>query len=151
VKTGLDARKETATVDIAIRTFLANAVVWGGFMLAASAAYADPVGECQKVTATQVETGQCLEDTLTTVDAVLDSAFASAQAAADEIDSVTGRPAARPALERAQSAWFEFRNINCLVPAAMAAGASGSGHFTVGCQIEMARARTEELQATAHR
>jgi uncharacterized protein YecT (DUF1311 family) len=119
-------------------------------MLAVSAAYADPVAECQKITATQVETGQCLEDTLATVDAVLDSAFTSAQASADEIDTVTGRPGARQALERAQSAWFDFRNVNCLVPAAMAAGASGSGHFTLGCQIEMARARTEELQAMAH-
>jgi uncharacterized protein YecT (DUF1311 family) len=138
-------------VDFVTRTLLAIPVVSAALMVAASAAYADPVAECQKVTATQIETGQCLEDTLTTVDAVLDSAFANAQAAADEIDTVTGRPAARQALERAQSAWFEFRNINCLVPAAMAAGASGSGDFTLGCQIEMARARTDELQAVAHR
>ena len=138
-------------MTIFTRTLLAIAVVSGSLMLAVSAAYADPVAECQKVTASQVETGQCLEETLTTVDAVVDSAFGSAQAAADELDAVTGRPAARQALERSQNAWFEFRNINCLVPAAMAAGASGSGDFTVGCQIEMARARTEELQAMAHR
>jgi uncharacterized protein YecT (DUF1311 family) len=99
------------------------------------------------ITASEIETGQCLQDTLTTVDAVLDTAFGNAQEAADELDAVTGRPAARQALERAQRAWFEFRTINCLVPAAMAAGASGSGHFTLGCQIEMARARTNELQA----
>ena len=37
------------------------------------------------------------------------------------------------------------------VPAAMAAGASGAGHFTQACQIEMARARTDELQVMTHR
>ena len=79
-----------------------------------------PVAECQKITSTEIETAQCLQDTLTTANAVLDSAFASAQAAADELDSVTGRPVARQALERSQSARSDFRNVNCLVPAAMA-------------------------------
>jgi uncharacterized protein YecT (DUF1311 family) len=138
-------------VKSANRTLLVIAVVLVSLLLAVSAAYADPVAECQRITANQVETGQCLEDTLTTVDAVLDTAFSNAQAAADELDAVTGRPGARQALDRSQSAWVDFRNINCLVPAAMAAGASGSGQFTVGCQIEMARARTQELQAMARR
>jgi uncharacterized protein YecT (DUF1311 family) len=137
-------------VNIATRTLVAISLVPVS-LFAASGAYANPVAECQKVTASQAETGQCLEDTLATVDAVVDSAFANAQAAADELDAVTGRPAARQALERSQSAWFDFRNINCLVPAAMAAGASGSGHFTLACQIEMGRARTDELQAMAQR
>jgi uncharacterized protein YecT (DUF1311 family) len=120
-------------------------------MVATTAAYADPVAECQKITSTQIETGQCLQDTLSTANAVLDDAFSNAQMAADQLDQVTGRQVARQALERAQSAWSDFRTINCLVPAAMAAGASGSGDFTAGCQIEMARARTIELQAMAHR
>ena len=113
--------------------------------------YADPVAECQKVTDTEIETGQCLLDTLSTANAVLDSAFSGAQAAADQLDSVTGRPVARQALEHSQSAWSDFRAINCLVPAAMAAGASGSGNSTLGCQIDMARARTDELQGFARR
>lgn len=133
------------------RTLLAIALASVNLLVAGSAAFADPVAECQKITASQVETGQCLQDTLTTVDAVLDSAFASAQSAVDELDAVTGRPVARQALERSQAAWFNFRTINCLVPAAMAAGASGSGDFTLGCQIDMARARTDELQAIAQR
>jgi uncharacterized protein YecT (DUF1311 family) len=85
------------------------------------------------------------------VNAVLDTAFGNAQAAADELDQVTGRPVARQALERSQSAWSDFRTINCLVPAAMAAGESGAGDFTLGCQIDMGRARTTELQALSHR
>jgi uncharacterized protein YecT (DUF1311 family) len=137
-------------VNIAARSLVAIGLV-SLSTFGVSVAYADPVAECQKITATQVETGQCLEDTLATVDAVVDSAFVNAQVAADELDNVTGRPAARQALERSQSAWFDFRNVNCLVPAAMAAGASGSGHFTLACQIEMGRARTDELQAMANR
>ena len=121
----------------------------GLLCVAPSGAYADPVGECQMITLNQVETGQCLQDTLATVDAVMNNALANAQAEADELDQVTGRTEARPALDRAQTSWSAFRALNCLVPAAMAAGASGSGHFTLGCQISMARARTLELQGIA--
>jgi len=139
-------------VNIASRTLRAALVVASvSFLAGVSVASAGPVEECQKVTATEIETGQCLQDTLSTVDSVLESAFAQAQASADELDAVTGRPVARPAVERSQSAWSNFRTINCLVPAAMAAGASGSGHFTLACQIEMGRARTDELQAMTHR
>jgi len=140
-----------APMSIAIRIGTCVSLALVSLLAAASTALADPVAECQKITSTEIETGQCLQDTLTTTNAVLDSAFASAQAAADELDRVTGRPVARQALERSQSAWSDFRNVNCLVPAAMAAGASGSGNFTLGCQIEMARARTDELQAVARR
>jgi len=138
-------------VTIAFRTLLAVALASASLLIGVSAVSAGPVEECQKVTANEIETGQCLEDTLATTNAVLDSAFVNAQAAADELDAVTGRPVARQALERSESAWSDFRTINCLVPAAMAAGASGSGNFTLGCQIDMARARTTELQAMAHR
>jgi len=138
-------------VKIATPALLAITLGLVSVVFGASAVYAGPVEECQKTTANEIETGQCLQDTLTTVDAVLDSAFARAQTAADELDAVTGRPAARQALERSESAWHDYRTINCLVPAAMAAGASGSGNFTLACQIEMARARTDELQALAHR
>jgi uncharacterized protein YecT (DUF1311 family) len=117
----------------------------------ATVAYADPVAECQKITATEVETSQCLQDTLNAANAVLDTAFQNAQAAADQLDQVTGRPVARQALERSEQQWSQFREVNCLVPAAMAAGASGSGNFTLGCQIDMARARTDELRALANR
>jgi uncharacterized protein YecT (DUF1311 family) len=130
---------------------LAIALASVSLVVAASAASAGPVEECQKVTANEIETGQCLQDTLNTVNAVLDSAFAGAQASADELDAVTGRPVARQALERSESAWSNFRTINCLVPAAMAAGASGSGNFTLACEIEMGRARTDELQAMTQR
>ena len=138
-------------MSIPTRTLVALTLAAAGLVAPAPAVLAGPVEECQKITATEIETAQCLQDTLTTVDSVLDSAFANAQESADELDAVTGRPVARQALERSQSAWRDFRTINCLVPAAMAAGASGSGNFTLACQIEMARARTDELQAITRR
>ena len=138
-------------MTITTRTLLSVALASVSLVVVSSMAYADPVAECQQATATEIETGQCLQDTLNTVNAVLDSAFVNAQAAADELDQVTGRPAARQALERSQQQWSQFRQVNCLVPAAMAAGASGSGNFTLGCEIEMGRARTTELQAITHR
>ncbi len=134
-------------MHLAFRMLLAGPLALATLVVAASVASAGPVEECQKITANEVETGQCLQDTLTTVNAVVDSTLANAQASADELDAVTGRPVARPALDKAQSAWSDFRTINCLVPAAMAAGASGSGNFTAACQIDMGRARATELQA----
>ena len=138
-------------MNIATRIPLVLALSAVGLLLPTAAVYADPVAECQKITTTEVETGQCLQDTLDAANAVVDTAFASAQAAADHLDAVTGRPAARQALEHSQSAWSDYRTVNCLVPAAMAAGASGSGNFKLGCQIDMARARTDELDAVAQR
>jgi uncharacterized protein YecT (DUF1311 family) len=118
-------------------------------LIAPSSVSADPVAECQTITSNQVETGQCLEDTLGTVEAVMGLALQHAQGKADSTDQVTGRPGARQALDRSQSSWAQFRAINCEVPGALAAGGSGSGQFITGCQIDMTRARTIELYAFA--
>lgn len=118
-------------------------------VLAPSAVQADPVAECQTITSNQVETGQCLQDTLGTVESVMNLALQRAQTKADSIDQVTGRPGARPVLDQSQLAWAQFRDADCLVPGALAAGGSGSGQFVTGCQIELTRARTMELYALA--
>jgi uncharacterized protein YecT (DUF1311 family) len=116
-------------------------------MVGAATAHADPVAECQAITSNQIEAGQCLQDTLTTVESVMRLALQSAQAKADSIDQVTGRPNARQALDQSQLSWAAFRDIDCQVPGALAAGGSGSGQFVVGCQIDLTRARTRELYA----
>src|SRR5207244_510250 len=92
-----------------------------GVMLPLSTAMADPVAECQAITNNQVETGQCLQDTLGTVESVMHLALQSAQAKVDSIDQVTGRPNARQALDQSQLAWTQFRDIDCQVPGALAA------------------------------
>jgi uncharacterized protein YecT (DUF1311 family) len=118
-------------------------------VLAPSAAHADPVAECQAITSNQIETGQCLQDTLSTVESVMSRALQRAQTKADSIDQVTGRPGAREALDQSQLTWAQFRTTDCQVPGALAAGGSGSGQFVTGCQIDLTRARTRELDALA--
>jgi hypothetical protein len=66
-----------------------------------STARADPVAERQTITSNQIETGQCLQDTLATVEAIVTLAQ-RAQTKADSIDQVTGRAGARPALDQSQ-------------------------------------------------
>ena len=110
---------------------------------------ADPVGECQAATANQVETTQCLTDTLGAATQVMGLALEDAQMKADSLDQVTGRLVARPAIDASQTEWEKFRDTNCAVRSAFAAGASGSGQFVASCAVSMTRLRTEELRALA--
>ena len=112
-------------------------------------AYATPVGECQVGAANQVEVTQCLRATLAAADHVMGAALERLLSRADELDGVTGRVVARPAVEQSQVAWQAFRETTCAVPAALTAGASGSGQFQLGCTITMARARATELNDLA--
>jgi uncharacterized protein YecT (DUF1311 family) len=112
-------------------------------------AFADPVGECQASTGNQVEAGQCLRDTLGAAEQVLGLELERAQKKADSLDQVTGRVEARPALDQSQTEWEKFRDVNCSVRFAFAAGASGASQFQTSCAIEMTRARTQELAALA--
>src|SRR2546423_15156507 len=79
-------------------------VIVASLTVEAHVALADPVAECQAVTTSQVETGQCLRDTLGAAESVMDLALERAQAEADSVDQVTGRPGARQALDQSQTA-----------------------------------------------
>jgi uncharacterized protein YecT (DUF1311 family) len=116
---------------------------------AASPVLADPVGECQTATTSQVATNQCLQNTLAAAQHVLDLSLQRAQDKADSLDQVTGRTEARPALDQAQSDWMTLLQSNCAVRGAFAGGASGSGQFIAACAIQMTRLRAEELDALA--
>jgi uncharacterized protein YecT (DUF1311 family) len=131
------------------RAAVGVAVAGLGLLAAPALARADPVTECQLTTANQGETGQCLQDTLGAAEAALALALQRAQIKADATDQATGRTGARPALDQAQQAWTSFRDLNCQVPAALAAGGSGADQFSTGCQIELTRARTDELDRWA--
>jgi uncharacterized protein YecT (DUF1311 family) len=131
------------------RRALATAALATALLVPASAASADPVGECQALTTNQVETGQCLQTDRGAADQVLATELDALLRRADELDRVTGRPAARPAVEASQVQWQAYREANCAVPFALAAGASGAGHFQTGCMVTMARTRAAELRALA--
>ncbi len=128
---------------------LLTVVLVGITVFSTQRASADPVGECQASTGNQVETTQCLSDTLGAAQQVLATELQRAQDKADSLDQVTGRVVARPTLDQSQADWQTFRDANCAVRFAFAAGASGAGQFQTSCEIEMTRARTEELSSLA--
>jgi uncharacterized protein YecT (DUF1311 family) len=112
-------------------------------------ARADPVGECQVTSANQVAVTECLRADLAAADQVMAGALERLQQRADELDQVTGRPEARAAVDASQAQWQAFREADCRVRAALAAGAAGSGQFELACAITLSRLRADELRALA--
>jgi len=116
-------------------------------VLAASPVLADPVGQCQTATTSQVATNQCLQNTLAAAQHVLNLSLQRAQEKTDSLDEVTNRTEARPAQDQSQSDWMTLLQSNCALRGAFAAGASGSGQFIAACAIQMTRLHAEERNA----
>ncbi|MEM1353127.1 MAG: lysozyme inhibitor LprI family protein, partial [Pseudomonadota bacterium] len=72
---------------------------------------------------------------------MLDAALAQAT----ELDEITGREVAVPALLASQAAWEAFREAECDYAGALFGGGSGTGIGITSCRIELTRARTREL------
>lgn len=108
------------------------------------AALADPTLECTDA-GSQVEIGSCVSDMELRVNAAIESSYSFAMASAKELDEVTGRVVAQPALERAQSAWVAFRDAQCEAVGASYGGGSGTGMAITSCRIDLGRARVDEL------
>lgn len=108
------------------------------------AALADPTLECTDA-GSQVEIGSCVSDMEARVNAAIESSYSFAMASAKELDEVTGRVVAQPALERAQSAWVAFRDAQCEAVGASYGGGSGTGIAITSCRINLGRARVDEL------
>ncbi len=107
-------------------------------------AMADPALECADA-GSQVEIGSCVAEMEARVNAAVDASFAFAQEAAKELDDVTGRVVAQPALEAAQSAWVAFRDAQCEAVGASFGGGSGTGVAITACRVDLGRARVDEL------
>ncbi|ANT62996.1 hypothetical protein AYJ57_21200 (plasmid) [Salipiger sp. CCB-MM3] len=106
-------------------------------------AVADPATECGG--SSQIEIGECVTDTLKRVDAALEVYLKSAMNSAQELDDVTGRTVAVPALEASQAAWSEYRDAQCEYVGATFGGGSGTGIGINSCRIELGRERAIEL------
>jgi uncharacterized protein YecT (DUF1311 family) len=115
------------------------------FVLAAVPAAADPALECNTDTATQVEIADCVAATEARVDAAVEAALGFAMASATDLDEITGREVALPALEASQAAWEAYRDAQCAFLAASFGGGSGTGIATRSCRVELGRARVAEL------
>ena len=86
--------------------FLAGGLVcFAAIVTLHARAGADPAFECSIASGSQVETAQCLEETEDRVAQVLAASLRIAQARAEELDTVTERKVAAPALAASQAAW----------------------------------------------
>ena len=113
------------------------------------AALAGPTDECSVESSSQVETGACLGAVKERSEAALAVALGVAQSQAAELDEVTGRDVAVPALARAQEAWLVYRDASCEHAGALFGGGSGTGIAIVDCQIRLTRQRTDVLFGAA--
>ncbi|WP_170417379.1 lysozyme inhibitor LprI family protein [Ruegeria atlantica] len=118
-------------------------------VLFSSAALADPSLECSDA-GTQVEIGSCVGEMEKRVSMALDASYGFAMQSAVELDEVTGRVVAQPALEAAQEAWRRYRDAQCEAVGASFGGGSGTGIAIASCRVDMGRARVDELLRMAN-
>lgn len=111
-------------------------------------ALADPATECGG--ASQVEIGACVAETLDRVDAAMAIYLGFAVRSAEELDEVTGRRVALPALEAGQAAWSAYRDAHCEFVGATFGGGSGTRIGINSCRIELGRDRAKELMLYAN-
>lgn len=115
------------------------------FNAAFAPAAADPAFECSVVSGSQVETAACLAETEERVGQVLAATFQIAQDSATELDKVTGRDVAVPALTMSQEAWETYRDAQCDFVGTTYGGGSGTGIAIRACRVDLTRARIAAL------
>lgn len=112
-------------------------------------ASADPSLECSIGAGSQVEIGGCVSKMGEAVDRSVDIALGFAMTAAQELDDITGRKVAGPALEAGQAAWSAYRDAHCEFVGATFGGGSGTGIAIDSCRVDLGRARVSELMLYA--
>jgi len=125
------------------RSAIPVSALW--LLLSAAPVTADPAMECSSDGGSQVEIARCLAEVGKNVDLALEIALEFAMDAAKELDTVTGRAVAVPALEAGQAAWTNYRDKHCEYAGATFGGGSGTGIAIQNCRIELGRARTDKL------
>lgn len=112
-------------------------------------AAADPSLECSIGRGSQVEIGGCVAETGATVDQAVEIALGFAMNAAKELDEITGRQVAEPALTAGQAAWSAYRDAHCEYVGSTFGGGSGTGIAIDSCRVELGRDRVAELMKFA--
>ncbi len=120
-----------------------------GLIASPSPGGADPAMECGLDRGSQVEVAECLAGTEEIVDRSVELALGFAMNAARELDVVTGRAVAVPALEAGQAAWEAWRQAHCDFVGATYGGGSGTGIAVRSCRVELGRARVSALMEHA--
>ena len=128
-----------------------NAITLGiaGSIWMAGSVAADPSLECSQTATNQAEIGGCVAAQLTAVNGAVSLAYSFAETAAKNLDAVTGRAVALPALQASQAAWAAYRDRQCEYVGTTFGGGSGTGIAIDSCQVRLGRARVEALMALA--
>ena len=109
-----------------------------------SAVLADPTMECWDASS-QVEIGSCVGEAEARVSKAVEASYGLAMRAAEELDEITERLVAQPALEAAQDAWVAYRDAHCEAVGASFGGGSGTGIAITACRVDLGRARVDQL------
>lgn len=104
---------------------------------------AEPSLECPG--GSQVEIKDCLAATEQRVEVALATALRIAGDRAAELDRVTGREVAVPALQQSQASWRAYREAHCNFVGATFGGGSGTGIGIRDCRITLTRRRIGDL------
>ncbi len=115
------------------------------YLALAAPASADAALECGVQVSSQVEIASCVTAQMDVANDALEEALGFARDAAAELDDVTGRAEAVPALDAAQTAWSTYRDAQCSYSAALFGGGSGAGIAEGACHIAVTRARIADL------
>ncbi len=107
-------------------------------------ATADPAMECGDA-GSQVEIAECVSKAETAVSDALELSLSFAMSSAAELDEITQRDVAVPALEQAQAAWSAYSDGHCEYVGTTFGGGSGTRIAITSCRMEIGRARVREL------
>ena len=105
--------------------------------------------ECWSRSDNRIEMGECLRALQSDADEALAESFARALEAQVEVDGIVGQRQASRTLQRAQTAFELYRDLNCHLRELQAGSGTGAGDFFLGCWIDMTRERTAELEELA--
>lgn len=115
------------------------------FPVVASAA--ESVDECYKSAQTTAAVRECLKQELQETRIEYRSVMEKLTSQAGELDRVTGRSVALPALEKANTSFDRYVSDQCAFDEALFGGGTGAGAANLSCQINLLRIRMGGLEA----
>lgn len=113
-------------------------------LFVSSPVLADPALECSDA-GSQVEIGSCVGEMEKRVELAIEESLGFALQSAKDLDDITERQVAQPALLASQDAWMLYRDRQCEAVGASFGGGSGTGIAITSCRVDLGRARVDEL------
>lgn len=115
--------------------------------LTSAMSYAASVDECYKSAQTTAAVRECLKQELQETREEYRAMMEKLTNQAGELDRVTGRSVALPALEKANMSFDRYVSDQCSFDEAMMGGGTGSGAANLSCQINLLRIRMGSLES----